>query len=232
MSETLSGTQNFDLPVDEIIEQATEGLGGEYSSAKEQRLARRALNLLFIDIQNRGMAPLSRLEQKQIALVSGSANSYVLSGDAINILDGVIQVSTGSNLQEFPAQRATFEEWLRIPVKSTKSRPTQFLVEKKRDQMLVSFYPTPDKQNYKFNCWATTRVQDVTKSYQIVDFKHIYLPALVAGLRYHLAQLRQGISLEERMMMKQEYLELLDLALSEDRERVDLHIYPSNRKDV
>ena len=230
MVEQLSTTTAFDLPVDEIIEQA---LGEDFKSAKDLRDARRALNLLQIDIQNRGMTPLSKLELKTVALTSGSANGYTLSADAFAVLDGVVEVSTNAGKRDYPVVPMSHSEWLEISDKETPSRPSMVLVQKGRDNITLNFYPTPDANNFTYKAWTATRTKDINKSYQLVDFKHTYLPALVMGLRYHIACINwKTVPLEERQNMKNEYLEALDLALSEDRERVDLQVYPQNKKQL
>ena len=62
MAESVGTNTSFDLSVDELIEIALEGIGGDHIGNKEARLARTSLNLVFIDLQNRGMAPLASME--------------------------------------------------------------------------------------------------------------------------------------------------------------------------
>lgn len=232
MAESVGTNTSFDLPVDELIEIALEGLGGEHISHDEARLARTSLNLVFIDMQNRGMAPLASMEVVSVALVSGSSQGYTLSGDAINILDGVIRTSTsgsGGAVTDLPIKRISYGEWLEIPNKvSSLGRPTQFMVDKQRNAIQINFWPVPNNGTHSFRAWSLKRIADVDASYQLVDLPRTYLPAIVKGLRYYMADLR-GASLDERAWLKQEYYEVLENALSEDRERVDFHIYPSNR---
>ncbi len=230
MAETLSNTYTFDLPVDEIIEQALEPLGGEQSSEDEVKKARRALNLLFIDMQNRGMVPLASMEQIVVDLVSGSAEGYALDSKVLNILDAVIRTSsTNGSILDIPLDRYSYQDWLNIPNKNQEQRPTKFLVDKQRDGIKVSFWPKPNASNFKFICWSCVKVTDVTKSYQLVDFRSVYLPAIVAGLRWKMSEIRR-LPIDERMYYKNEYLETLQMALDEDRERKDYHVYPEQEK--
>lgn len=231
MVETVGTNTSFDMPVDEIIELALEGIGGEHVSYEEAKLARTSLNLVFIDLQNRGMAPLASMEVTDVTLVSGSSEGYSLSADAFNIMDAVVRVSTtgAASFTDLPIQRISLTEWLEIPTKeSSKGRPTHFVVDKQRDNININVWPVPDNGTYTFKSWSLKRIADVDKSYQLIDLPHRYLPAIVKGLRYYMSDLR-GVPLEERAWLKQEYYEVLQLALDEDRERVDLDLYPAHR---
>lgn len=228
MTETISTTKTFDMPVDEIIEMALQGVGGEHVSHHEARLARSALNLVFIDLQNRGMAPLASMELKEVALVSGSSEGYELPEGVFNILEGVIEVSTSSEQTDLGLSRISMTDWLNISTKNKSGRPSQFMVDKQRDSIKINVWPKPDANNFTFKAWCLTRISDVTKSYQLADIPHRYLPAIIKGLRFHMSDLR-GSDLNERMYLKQEYYETLQNALDEDRERVGLHFYPYNK---
>jgi len=50
-----SGTYNFNLDIDEIIQEATEMIGGEETLGHEPASARRSINLMLNDWQNRGI---------------------------------------------------------------------------------------------------------------------------------------------------------------------------------
>jgi hypothetical protein len=228
MAEVVGTTKNFDLPVDEIIEQALEGLGGEHTSQNEAKLARRSLNLLFIDMQNRGMVPLASMEQVELALVSGSGVGYSMSPDVLNVLDAVIRVSSSSGTSDIPIEPLSYIDYLEIPQKLTQGRPTGFLVDRQRDNLKITLWPVPDTQTYSFVSWSCVKTADVNKSYQLVDFSTRYLPAIVNGLRWQMSQIR-GLPLDVRQVYKNEYLEALQLALEEDRERVDFDVYPSSK---
>jgi hypothetical protein len=102
------------------------------------------------------------------------------------------------------------------------------MIDRQRDNVKVNFWPVPEGTAYTFRPWTLKRLADVDKSHQLIDLPHRYLPAIVKGLRYYMADLR-GVALEERSWLKQEYYETLQLALDEDRERVNFNVYPANR---
>ena len=51
----VSGTYNFNLDIDEVIQEATEMIGGENTLGHEPASARRSINLMLKDWQNRGV---------------------------------------------------------------------------------------------------------------------------------------------------------------------------------
>lgn len=217
---------NFKMPVDEIIEFALQSVGGDHISGKESSMARTALNLVFIDLQNRGMAPLSSLELLEISLASGSSMNYSLGESNFAVLNGVIKTSTTAGYTDLRIEKDSYSDWLEIPTKeSTHSRPTRYFVDRQSTDTLVSFWPVPDKSNYSFKVWALKKIANVDRAYQLPDIPSRYLPAIIAGLKFYMADLR-GLDVQTKMYMKQEYLELLQTALDEDRERVNLRIYP------
>ena len=50
-----SGTFNFNLDIDEVIQEATEMIGGEHTLGHTPASARRSINLMLKDWQNRGI---------------------------------------------------------------------------------------------------------------------------------------------------------------------------------
>ena len=90
---TTSGTNLFNLDLNDIIEEAYERCGVEVRTGYEHRTARRSLNLLTIEWANRGIN-LWTIEQGSIAMVQGQI-VYDLPNDTIDLLDQVIRTQTG-----------------------------------------------------------------------------------------------------------------------------------------
>jgi len=67
-----SGLSDFDLNLTELIEEAYERAGLEMRSGYDMRTARRSLNLLTIELANRGIN-LWTIEQGQITINTGHA---------------------------------------------------------------------------------------------------------------------------------------------------------------
>ena len=90
----------------------------------------------------------------------------------------------------------------------------------------VTVWPTPDNSTpYQFVYWRLRRVQDAGAGVETADMNFRFLPALVAGLAYHIA-----IKVPELMprieMLKQIYNETFEIAAGEDREKAPLRLVP------
>jgi hypothetical protein len=71
-----SNTTDFNLSIDEIVEEAFERCGMQMTSGYQLSSATRSLNLLFLDWANRGLN-LWTIEQATSALVKGIKRSYL-----------------------------------------------------------------------------------------------------------------------------------------------------------
>jgi hypothetical protein len=90
----------------------------------------------------------------------------------------------------------------------------------------VTVWPTPDNSTpYQFVYWRLRRVQDAGAGVETADMNFRFLPALVAGLAYHIA-----VKVPEMMprveMLKQMYNETFEIAAGEDREKAAVRFVP------
>ena len=85
----LSGSTDFELAVDEYIEEAFERCGLEIRTGYDLKTAKRSLNLLFSDWANRGLNQWT-IEQKTQALTEDDGE-YSLGTDVIDILSMVVR---------------------------------------------------------------------------------------------------------------------------------------------
>jgi len=90
----------------------------------------------------------------------------------------------------------------------------------------VTLWPTPDNTTpYQFVYWRLRRVQDAGAGAETADMNFRFLPALVAGLAYHIA-----VKVPEMMprveMLKQMYMETFEIAAGEDREKAAVRFVP------
>jgi hypothetical protein len=225
--ETVASSTSFDLPVDEIITQAAEGIGGDPLTGNELKRARTALNLILISLQNRGMAPLSSLSLVSVALVSGSSLSYPLGSDVFNVMNVAVRTSTASGeYSDTGIEVLGYTDWLQIVNKQQEGRPTQYMVDRTRNNININVWPVPNATGrWSLQAWTVKRIADINASYQLVGLPHRYLPAVVAGLRYQLAVMRK-LPLDEREWFRNLYETELQLALDEDREKKDFNLYP------
>lgn len=219
-----SGTTNFSLPLDELLEQASLRVGGEPTLGTEARVSRRALDLLFTDLQNRGIL-LHTLEQVLVTLTSAVA-TISCSTDTLDVLDAVVR----RNNTDLMMVRMGYGEYLDIPRKTQQGRPTQFFVNRQRENPLIYVWPAPENSTDILVYWKMRFVQDAGKLSNDPDMPRRFFPALVAGLAYYLA-LNRGMQfpLDRLGILKAEYEEQLQHATEEDRERAPLRIVPRYR---
>ena len=220
----LSGTTSWTLQVDEIIDEALERIGGNPQTGNEQKSARRSLNLICKDWINRGIL-LWAVEEKSQTLTDGTA-SYTLDSDTIDILDAVMRETDGSDTTDQSIVRISREDYLEVPNKTDKAKPSQWFLDRQRDAPVLYLYPTPDDSTDAFVYRRRRKIQDIDASYQDVDVPDRYFPALISGLSYYMSQKRPQIDVNRRQELKLQYEEEFERAITEDRERVDVRIIP------
>lgn len=84
-----SGTYDFSMDIDEVIQEATEMIGGEQTLGHEPKSARRSINLLLQDWQNRGI--LLWTAGTTAISVSTSVTSYALTSSTIDVTEAVLR---------------------------------------------------------------------------------------------------------------------------------------------
>ena len=108
----VSGTYNFNLDIDEVIQEATEMIGGESTLGHEPASARRSINLMLKDWQNRGVMLWSTSVSS--LTVTASTATYSLDSSTVDALEVVIN-RDDTDLQ---LERISSEEYLLIPNKT------------------------------------------------------------------------------------------------------------------
>ena len=89
-----SGTATFNMDFTEIAEEAFERAGREMRSGYDLRTARRSMNLLTIEWQNRGIN-MWTIDSGTINLVKGQTQ-YDLPSDTIDLLEQQIRTGSGN----------------------------------------------------------------------------------------------------------------------------------------
>ena len=219
----VSTSQTFNLDIDEIIAEAYEHLGGPPFVGNDGITARRSLNLLLSDWQNRGILLWTTGFTNQ-ALVSGT-EQYELPDNIMAVTEGVSRRGTN----DISMTRISAEEYLQIPDKTTTGRSLQFATIKGRDNITLLIWPTPENSTDIIRMHTVRRFFDFDQSIDDADVPYRFLPALSMGLAYYVGFKRMGISAERMLALKTEYEALLDNAMAEDKERAALLIKPSLR---
>ena len=231
---TTSGTQAFNLDLNDIIEEAYERCGVEVRTGYEHRTARRSLNLLFADWSNRGIN-LWTIEQGSIPLVQGQI-TYDLPVDTVDLLEQVIRTGAGNaaTQADLTISRISVSTYATIPNKLQQARPIQVWVNRQSgatepsgvNAPQINVWPAPDgSQSYTFVYWRMRRIQDSGGGVNTQDVPFRFLTCLVSGLAYYLA-LKIPEALNRLEPLKQMYDEAWDLAAGEDREKAPDRLVP------
>lgn len=218
-----SGTYNFNLDIDEVIQDATEMIGGEETLGHTPKSARRSINLMLNDWQNRGVLLWTTFTTT--VTVSISTTTYDLADSVTDALEVTYAVNTSSS--DLELQRISFEEYALIPNKSQKGRPSQYTIKRNVDNPTIHLYPIPDNSTGILKIEGIRQLEDVNKSAdQNADVPVRFLPPLTCGLAYYLSMKRPGIPPDRIQMLKMNYEELLMRAMEEDRERASIYFKP------
>ena len=222
---TTSGTTAFDMDFTEIAEEAWERAGREMRSGYDLRTARRSMNLMTIEWQNRGIN-MWTIDSGTINLVQGTTQ-YTLPADTIDLLEHQIRTNSGntSTQSDLTISRISVSTYASIPNKLTQGRPIQLYVERLRDAPKVNVWPVPDNDNYVLYYWRMRRIEDAGSGVQTADMNFRFFPCLVAGLAYHISM--KVPELVDRVpMLKAVYDEQFEMAAGEDREKTAARFVP------
>jgi len=218
-----SGTTAFNMDFTEIAEEAWERAGREMRSGYDLRTARRSMNLMTIEWQNRGLN-LWTIDEGTVSLVSGTSQ-YTLPADTVDLLEQVIRTGSGSTQQDLTINRISVSTYASIPNKTTTGRPIQFWIERLVDAPRINVWPVPDSNDYTFKYWRMRRIEDAGRGVETADMPFRFLPCLVSGLAYHIAM--KTPELQQRIpLLKAMYEEEFDRAASEDRVKTNARFVP------
>ena len=195
-------------------------------SGYDLRTARRSMNLLTIEWQNRGIN-MWTIDEGTINLVQGTS-SYDLPADTIDLLEHVIRTGSGDvyTQSDLSLSRISVSTYASIPNKLTQGRPMQIYIDRGQANPSVTVWPVPDASStYVLKYYRMRRIQDAGSGVENADVNFRFLPCLVAGLAYYIAQ--KDPELAPRISMLQtEYERQFDLAAQEDREKASISLVP------
>jgi hypothetical protein len=222
---TTSGTTAFNMDFTEIAEEAWERAGREMRSGYDLRTARRSMNLMTIEWQNRGIN-MWTIDEGTIDLVAGTSE-YTLPADTIDLMEHQIRTGAGnqSTQSDLTISRISVSTYAAIPNKLSQGRPIQLYIERLRDAPKVNLWPVPDNDSYVLYYWRMRRIEDAGSGVQTSDMNFRFLPVLVAGLAFYIAMKIPELA-DRISMLKQAYEEQFALAAGEDREKTSARFVP------
>jgi len=130
-----TGTTLFNMDFTEIAEEAWERAGREMRTGYDLRTARRSMNLMTIEWQNKGIN-MWTIEQGFITLTPGLA-TYALPTDTIDLLEQVIRTgqNSSSTQADLSITRISVSTYATIPNKLQQARPIQVWVQRLSGQV-------------------------------------------------------------------------------------------------
>ena len=197
-----SETTEFNPQIDEIIEEAYERTGARGARTGYQlRSARRSLNILFQEWENRGVH-LWKVKLAKVPLVLGQAE-YNYASDPVNFPNDLSQVleayyrnnSTTTNPQDVSMDSRSRSQYNAVPNKLVQGTPSQFYTERKINPSIF-LYATPSSSvsstttpsSFQFCFYYVARIQDVGSYNYTSDVVNRFYPCMMSGLAYYLSQ--------------------------------------------
>ncbi len=222
----VSGTSTFNPDILEMVEEAFERAGREMRSGYDLATARRSLNILAQEWTNRGIN-LWTVEERTLTLTEGTAE-YTLDGDVIDLIEHVIRFNAGegSSQNDYQISRASVSTYAHRTSKLMRSRPTEIYVNRLRDAPVVTLWPVPNGEPMQLVYWILRRINDAGDYSNTIDMPSRFIPAMTAGLAYHLAAKINPDNHQLIARLEAAYERQYDLAGQEDRDRADLRIVP------
>ena len=214
---TTSGSTDFELAVDDYIEEAFERCGLEIRTGYDLKTAKRSLNLMLAEWANRGLNQWTIVQRTQALTADDS--EYDLGTDVIDVLSVVVRRSG----TDFNMSRISRDTYLSIPTKTTTGRPTQYFLDRQITPNL-KIWPAPENSTDVIHYDALTRIQDADTMQNTLEVPFRFYPCLAAGLAYYISLKRAPDRIQ---LLKNVYEEEFDRAMAEDRDRSSFTIAPS-----
>ena len=245
MAIATTATFESTFSIDEVIEDAYERCGQQNVTGYQLKAARRSLNILFQEWGNRGIH-YWEIGNTNLDLVEGQAEYifYRSSDDGTsattsptNGLYGFSDITEASYRQNYSTPTASTDQadlpltkvdrstYAAFSNKAVKGTPSQYWVQRFIDRTTMTIYPTPNStaaSNF-INLYYVSRVKDAGAYTNVGDIPYRFVPAMVAGLAFYLAQ---KWALDRVQQLKLFYEDELARALKEDGSPSSTYISP------
>ena len=219
----LSGSTNFEPNVAEFVEEAFERCGLELRTGYDLKTARRSINLMLAEWANRGLNQWT-IEQATQTVTEGTTD-YSLNANIIDILDVVLRRTINQTQTDISMNRVSRSEYINIPNKTTKARPSQFFLDKLSTPPL-KIWPAPENSTDILVFNKIVRMDDADKATNTMDMPFRFFPCFAAGLAYYISLKRAP---ERTAQLKALYEEEFRRAADQDEDRASFNIRPSIR---
>ena len=214
-----------DLP--EIFEEAFERAGLEMRSGYDLKTARRSLNILTLEWQNRGIN-LFTIESGTLSLSAGTA-TYTMPSDTIDLIEHTIRTGSGTSQLDTNVTRISVSTYAQKSNKNTQAKPHQIFVQRLAGSTTVTLHPVPDT-TYTLAYFRLKGIDSISSGIVGTTTNFVpprFVPCLVSGLAYYIAMKRPEVS-NRVQALKQEYEFQFELAAGEDAETASIKFVPHN----
>ena len=211
-----------DLP--ELFEEAYERAGLAMRSGYDLKTARRSLNLLTLEWQNRGLN-LFTIEAGTLSITAGT-ETYTLPTDTIDLIEHQVRTGTGTNQTDTALERISVSTYAQQTNKKTQGRPTQIFVQRLPTEVKVTLWPVPDATTtYTLFYYRLKGIDGLSSGIggDISSVPPRFVPALVSGMAYYLSMKKNP---QMAANLKQEYEFQFQLASGEDEETASIKFVP------
>ena len=223
----MTSTYTFSLDLGDVMEEAFERAGSELKSGYDYRTARRSLDLMFLEWQNRGVNLWTVKEGTQ-SLTSGTAR-YTLDAKILDIVEAFIRTDAGdtSSQTDQSLTRISVKQFAHLTNKLDSAKPLQYWFERSDSANSINLWPVPDSQEtYTLVYYYIARIADTgANAGTNPEVPSRYLPCLVAGLAYYLS-LKKEESKDRIQLLKQLYEDEWRIASDAHREKGSLYFVP------
>jgi hypothetical protein len=218
-----SSSTNFEPNVAEFVEEAFERCGLELRTGYDLKTARRSINLMLAEWANRGLNQWT-IEQATQTVTEGTTD-YSLNANIIDILDVVLRRTINQTQTDISMNRVSRSEYINIPNKTTKARPSQFFLDKLSTPTL-KIWPAPENSTDILVFNKIVRMDDADKGTNTMDMPFRFFPCFAAGLAYYISLKRAP---ERTAQLKALYEEEFRRAADQDEDRASFNIRPNIR---
>lgn len=208
------------LDIPEVIDEAIGMVTGEQASGHDVQRARRAINLILAEWQNRGLR-LWKVSSGSITTVAGTA-SYATETDLVDILDVTL---TGADARWLT--RISRSDYERRDFLDTAGTPSQFYLDRQKAPR-VFLFPEPDAA-FTVEYHYVAAFTEVANGGDTLDMPDRFIPALIAGMAHRIAVGKPQVPAELRRDLKNEYEQQFNMARIEDRERTPTQFHLTRR---
>ena len=234
-----SGISNkFNPAIDDIIEEAFERTNIRGTRTGYQlRSARRSLNIMFQEWENRGVH-LWKVKLAKVPLILGQAE-YSFATDSINFPSDMSDMleayyrnnSTTTAPQDIALTQISRSQYNATPNKLTQGTPSQFYVERKINPSIF-LYATPNSSvsstttpsSFQFCFYYLSKIENPGAYTNVSDVVNRFYPCMMSGLAYYLSM---KFSPERTLDLERIYESEMLRALDADNQGTSTFISPN-----